>query len=104
MCVGAMEADQVQPQLRMGYMKERQERAYSRGFGYSDKNVCASHTEDLALKLHIKNYATEEVCSFCELTGTEEEPIAAPFDDFMTAIMGAITLLLWKCQRRGRPL
>ncbi|KUH73660.1 hypothetical protein AU184_07270 [Mycolicibacterium novocastrense] len=39
------------------------------------------------LKQRISLYASEAKCSYCDRRGSDEDPIAAPFDDFMDCFM-----------------
>lgn len=51
------------------------------------RTICDAHVDDPVLKGAIVDYSTETTCSFCDREGTEDAPVAAPFEDFMDAFM-----------------
>lgn len=71
----------------MGYVKAQAEREAARGYGSMEKAVCPRHVDDAVLKKLIGDYATEMSCNYCDASPTDEEPIAAAFEDFMELFM-----------------
>lgn len=74
----------------MGYHKEQAEKIQNHGFADTDASICDAHISDHALASRIRSRLSETTCSFCERTGTDDEPIACLFDDFLTIVIGAI--------------
>jgi hypothetical protein len=56
-------------------MKREAEESASRGYSFCDKSVCPDHVDDAVLKELIREYASEESCSYCGKLGTEDAPI-----------------------------
>jgi hypothetical protein len=71
----------------MGYVKSQAELQAARGYGSSGKSVCPDHVDDNVLKQLIADYASDASCSYCSVSGTEDAPVAAAFDDFMDLFM-----------------
>lgn len=71
----------------VGLFKAQAAAEAARGYASSEKTVCPEHVNDAALKQLIRDYATEESCSYCDRSGVGDEPIAAAFDDFMARFM-----------------
>lgn len=71
----------------MGFAAREGEAAQLRGYSRSAKSVCPDHLDDTVLKKRVNEYATEPTCSYCDKTGTDDNPIAAIFDNFMDCFM-----------------
>lgn len=87
----------------MGFVKEAAEAAASRGYSFSDRTVCPDHVDDAALKDQIRRCASAESCSYCVKFGTEDVPVAADFDDFMSCFMVGIHHRFTRADDDGVP-
>ncbi|ATG89120.1 HEPN-associated N-terminal domain-containing protein [Methylomonas koyamae] len=72
----------------MGRAKNAWFDAQERGWSAPDKYVCADCVQDVFLQKIVKKNAVETECSYCE--SQDEEPIAAPLDEVLPYIAGAL--------------
>jgi hypothetical protein len=72
----------------VGFAKEMQLRALSRGFGYVDGYVCSDCVDDRALRAYIEAGAVENECDFCGRSSSV--PVAADADDLVDHISRCI--------------
>lgn len=72
----------------MGIVKQRWLEEMERGYGRPDGHICADCVRDEWLKQWVEDEASSSTCSFCG--ATDEEPIAASFEDFVGRVMVGI--------------
>ncbi|WP_113698626.1 HEPN-associated N-terminal domain-containing protein [Nonomuraea lactucae] len=85
----------------MGLAKRHQEEIWARGFGDTDKTLCLECVIDETLREETRPHLSESACSFCGAVAEDEEPIAAPFEDFMHIVMRAVRFLYMSVEDAG---
>jgi RES domain-containing protein len=73
----------------MGFAKRLWMEEQARGWGSSDKNVCADCFEDPYLKTLVQENLATDKCDYC-LQNNEKKKIAAPLDSLMKPISSAL--------------
>lgn len=63
-----------------------------RGYRDLSKNICLRHSDNEVITKLIMDNMSEAKCDYCESLGTQDEPVAAPLDSLMDAIMVGINL------------
>ncbi len=88
----------------MGWAKRRMMELTERGFGETGElTVCLNCIEDETLRDRVSAHLSEWTCSFCDAVSDEDadEPIAAPFEDFMYIVMEAVNFLYMSVDDAG---
>jgi len=74
-------------------VKNAEEEAIGRGYRGTDRTVCPSHVGDSVLKAAIQDNLSEPTCSYCDVSGSATEPVAAPLDALLEPFMVGVRSL-----------
>lgn len=77
----------------MSGVKNAEEAAIGRGYRGTDRTVCPSHVGDSVLKAAIQDNLSEPTCSYCDVSGSASEPVAAPLDALLETFMVGVRSL-----------